>query len=260
MRNLYDHHFALKPGTRVYIPTEMGRKRGTEIKGAIEGLWKPPANYFHLLEGGHVAAVKSHRNATWLASLDLQRFFDQITRTKIHRALKVIGLPHEDAWEMACDSTVDKKPPKRQFSLPFGFVQSPIVASVVLAQSALGGAIRSLVADGLTVTVYVDDITISGPSEEQVRAAVEQLEAGAELARFAFNPDKTQSPNGAVTSFNITFGSGVLEVSEGRMAEFEAAIHNGNEYQIEGILGYVGSVNHGQADRLADAEHQSTPR
>lgn len=260
MRNLYDHHFALKPGTRVYIPTEMGRKRGTEIKGAIEGLWKPPANYFHLLEGGHVAAVKSHRNATWLASLDLQRFFDQITRTKIHRALKVIGLQHKDAWEMACDSTVDKKPPKRQFNLPFGFVQSPIVASVVLAQSALGGAIRSLLADGLTVTVYVDDITISGPSEDRVRAAVEQLETGAELAGFAFNLDKTQPPNGAVTSFNIAFGSGVLEVTEERMVEFEAAIRNGNEYQVGGILGYVGSVNHGQADRLADAERQSNLR
>jgi len=257
VRNLYDHHFTLKPGTRVYIPTEMGRKRGTAIKEAIEGLWKPPANYFHLLGGGHVAAVRSHRNATWLASLDLQRFFDQITRTKIHRALKVIGLPHEDAWEMACDSTVDKKPPRRHFSLPFGFVQSPIVASVVLAQSALGGAIRSVLADGLTVTVYVDDITISGPSEEQVRAAVEQLDAGAKLAGFAFNSDKTQPPAGGATSFNIAFGSGVLEVTEERMVEFEAAIRNGNEYQVEGILGYVGSVNHGQADRLADAERRT---
>lgn len=236
----------------MYVPTDFGRDRGEEIKTAIEGLWKPPANYFHLLGGGHVAAVKQHRNAVWLASLDLQRFFDQITRTKAHRALKTIGLRHVDAWEMACDSTVDKMPPKRQFSLPFGFVQSPIVASVVLAQSALGGIIRRLVLDGLTVTVYVDDITISGPDRDAVDDAVTRLEAGAELAGFAFNPNKTQTPNSKVTSFNIEFGSGGMKLLEERMAEFEAALNLANEHRIGGILGYVGTVNPSQADKLAE--------
>ncbi|MFV0645535.1 MAG: reverse transcriptase domain-containing protein [Sphingomonadaceae bacterium] len=252
MRNLYDHHFTLKPGTRVYVPTDFGRDKGDGIKAAIESLWKPPANYFHLLGGGHVAAVKQHRNAVWLASLDLQRFFDQITRTKVHRALKAIGLPHEEAWEMACDSTVDKAPPKRQFSLPFGFVQSPIVASVVLAHSALGVVIRKLVNDGLTVTVYVDDITISGLDRNAVECAVTRLEAGAELAGFAFNPAKTQPPNSKVTSFNIEFGSGGMKVLQERMAEFEAALHLANEHRIGGILGYVGTVNPSQADKLAE--------
>lgn len=251
MRFLYDHHFALKPGTRVYVPTDFGRDRGAEIKAAIESLWYPPANYFHLLGGGHVAAVRQHRNAVWVASLDLQRFFDQITRTKAHRALKAIGLPHEEAWEMACDSTVDKAPPKRQFSLPFGFVQSPIVASVVLAQSALGRAIRELVTDGLTVTVYVDDITISGPDRSVVESALTRLEAGAELSGFAFNPAKTQPPNAKVKSFNIHFGSGGMEISEQRMAQFEAALHDANEHRIGGILGYVATVNPSQADKLA---------
>lgn len=252
MRNLYDHHFALKPGTRVYVPTDFGRGRGEEIKAAIESRWKPPANYFHLLGGGHVAAVKQHRNAAWLSSLDLQRFFDQITRTKVHRALKAIGISHDEAWEMACDSTVDKMPPKRRFSLPFGFVQSPIVASVVLAQSALGGVIRKLVADGLTVTVYVDDITISGSDRGAVGNAVMQLEEGAQLAGFAFNPAKTQPPNSKVTSFNIEFGSGGMKILEERMADFEAALYLANEHRIGGILGYVGTVNPTQARRLAE--------
>src|SRR3546814_2308894 len=118
------------------------------------------------------------------SSLDLRRFFDQIARTKVHRALKVIGLPHTDAWEMACDSTVDKRPPHRAFSLPFGFVQSPIVASVVLAQSALGGAIRRLSRDGMTITVYVDDITLSGPNEHRVGEAIAALETAAALSGF----------------------------------------------------------------------------
>ncbi|MCO5792815.1 MAG: hypothetical protein HEQ21_08345 [Blastomonas sp.] len=209
-------------------------------------------NYFHLLQGGHVAAVRQHKDAKWVASLDLQRFFDQISRTKIHRSLKVIGIRHAEAWGMACDSTVDKQPPKRRFSLPFGFVQSPILASVVLAQSALGGAIRQIMAGGVTVTVYVDDITVSGVTKEEVAEAIVQLEAGAQNAGFTFNQAKTQPPDGRVNSFNIGFGSGAMEVLESRMAEFQIAIHNGNEFQIEGIIGYVDSVNHAQADELAD--------
>src|SRR3546814_2670817 len=94
VRNLFDHHFALEPGTRVYIPTDEGRERGEAIKSQIEALWTAPANYFHLQQGGHVAAVREHKDAPWLASLDLRRFFDQIARTKVHRALKEIGSAH----------------------------------------------------------------------------------------------------------------------------------------------------------------------
>lgn len=253
MRNLYNHHFALKPGTRVYIPSMFGAQRGREIKETIERLWRPPDNYYHLLDGGHVAAVRSHRDAPWLASLDLQRFFEQISRSKVHRALKAIGFSQREAWEMACDSTVDKRPPQRKFSLPFGFVQSPIVASVVLAKSALGGEIRKLCADGSNVTVYVDDITVSGRSEQEVSSAVDKLEAAAALSGFSFNPEKSQPASRRVSSFNIQFGSGIMDIVDGRMAEFEVAVRNGNEYQVGGILGYVTSVNADQAEKLAEA-------
>ncbi len=250
MRNLYDHHFTLKPGTRVYIPTDEGRTLGEEVRKAVERLWTPPSTFFHFAAGGHVAAARSHRDAEWLASLDLQRFFDQISRTKVHRALKAIGIPHADAWEMSCNSTVDKHPPGRQFSLPFGFVQSPLLASVVLAQSALGRAIRRLRAAGLNVTIYVDDITISGQSKDIVSDAVASLRAAASLSGFTFNPEKTQPPSGKVVSFNIEFGSGTMTIVEDRMAEFEVALRNANEYIIGGILGYVASVNVDQVDEL----------
>src|SRR3546814_15800100 len=118
VRNLFDHHFALKPGTRVYIPTDEGRERGEAIKSQIEALWTPPANYFHLQQGGHVAAVREHKDAPWLASLDLRRFFEHIARTTVHRPLTVLGLPHTDAWEMAFDRTVQHQPPHRAFTLP----------------------------------------------------------------------------------------------------------------------------------------------
>ena len=251
MRNLYGHHFTLKPGTRVYIPTQEGGQRGEEIKLAIEARWSPPSNYFHLLSGGHVAAVRRHQHASWVASLDLRRFFDHVTRSKVHRALKTVGFPHVKAWEMACDSSVDKRPPHRKFSVPFGFVQSPAVASLVLAQSNLGKTLRKLDGHGVAVSVYVDDITISGPDEQTVRDVIVALNDAANVSGFVFNTEKQQPPSGTARSFNIEFGSGMMRINSDRMAEFELAVRQANPYQLAGILGYVDSVNTQQQDELS---------
>ena len=182
MRDLYQNRFQLKADTWVYVPSEGGRARGKEIKHAIEGRWRSPGNYYHLRDGGHVAAVRRHNDAVCVASLDLRRFFDQITRSKVHRALKRIGFSHGAAWGMACDSTVDKLPPQRRYSIPFGFVQSPVVASLVLAQSHLGTAISALAGARIEATVYVDDITLSGPSEAALTDAIGRLCSAAEAS------------------------------------------------------------------------------
>lgn len=250
MRNLYGHHFLLKPGTRVYVPTDYGRDRGAEIKEEIGSRWKAPANFYHLRDGGHVAAVREHRDASFLASLDLQRFFDQISRSKIFRSLKKLGFSQSEAWGIACDSTVDKRPPARKFSLPFGFVQSPLVASLVLAHSALGKRIERIRRDGVTTTVYMDDITISADSESVVSSAVDEIVVAGELSGFSFNPDKTQPTASAVTSFNIEFGSGAMSIMADRLAELAKAFESGNEAQQMGIYGYVESVNVNQLDAL----------
>jgi hypothetical protein len=250
VRNLYGHHFALKPGTRVYVPTADGRVRGGEIKGAIEEVWTPPSYYFHLQPGGHVAAVRQHHAAPWVASLDLKRFFDHISRARVHRAMKKLNFSQDDAWEIACDSVVDKHPPKRRFSIPFGFVQSPIIASVVLSKSALGRALRDCRASGVTVTVYVDDISLSADSEQALQEAIDKLDDAAVVSGFQFNPDKTQGPARSARSFNIQFGSGEMRILPDRLAEFEVTLRTANEAKIGGILGYVGSVSDESLDDL----------
>jgi hypothetical protein len=250
VRNLYGHHFTLKPGTRVYIPTPEGTTRGQEIKQEIEDRWSPPSNYFHLRSGGHVSAVKRHMNAPCVASLDLRRFFDQVTRSKVHRVLKGIGLPHVDAWEMACDSTVDKRPPFRRFSVPFGFVQSPAIASLVLARSHLGRVIHDLDNNVVSVSVYVDDISVSGPDVRAVTDTVAALHIAAEASGFGFNTDKEMPPGPTATSFNIEFGSGTMRIISDRMAEFELGVRLGSSERIGGILGYVSTVNAEQHGEL----------
>lgn len=251
MRNLFDHHFRLKPGTQVYVPTAHGREIGKQIKERVEGIWQAPDYYYHLRDGGHVAAARLHRNQPWLASLDLKRFFEQISRSRVQRSLRRIGLPNSEAFEMACDSVVDKAPPLRAFSIPFGFVQSPLLASLCLAHSALGTALEKLRKEGMRVSVYVDDITLSADAEEPLTAAMHALHAAAELSNFEFNDEKTQGPSGEVVSFNIRFGSGGMCIIEDRIGKFEAAIRYGSEWTIAGVLGYVAAVNRDQADKLA---------
>ena len=250
MRNLYGHHFQLKPGTRVYVPTNHGRVRGSEIKSVVEKRWQAPKNYFHLRDGGHVVAVRIHHSAQWVASLDLLRFFDQISRGKIFRSLKRLGFVQSDAWEIACDSTVDKAPPARLFSVPFGFVQSPLIASLVLAHSALGKCIERLRRTGVDITVYMDDITISSNSQAAISSAIDQLIAAAHLAGFDFNPEKMQMTSPSVTSFNIEFGSGSMSITSERMRQFEKSFLDGNEYQKHGILSYISSINHDHVFKL----------
>lgn len=234
------------------MPTQEGRGRGREIKAAIEEVWTPPSYYYHLRPGGHVAAVREHFASPWVASVDLQRFFDQISRSRVARCLKKIGFGNDVAWEMACDSVVDKRPPQREFSVPFGFIQSPIIASLVLSNSILGRLIDKFRTNGVAITVYVDDISISEANEGALRDIVAQLDDAARLSGFKFNPQKIQKPARTATSFNIEFGSGKMRIVEDRLSQFEISLRMANEPKIEGILAYVAPVSNDDLDRLAN--------
>src|SRR3546814_9320584 len=82
---------------------------------------------------------------------------------------------------------------------------------------------------------------------------IASLETAAALSGVTFNADKTQSPGNRVRSFNITFGSGTMEVVEDRIAECEIAIRGGSDQMIAGIVGYVDGINADQGNRLMEA-------
>lgn len=243
MRNLYGHKFVLPKGTQVFVPTEQGYELGEAIAKKVGKQWRAPAFYYHMQSGGHIAAARQHVNHAHIASIDLARFFNQVTRTKVHRALCQIGFQHAEALEMARDSTVEEEPGSGRFSLPFGFVQSPILASVALSRSALGRAIRRAKSETVAVTVYVDDITISSNSRDHVVGALEAFDREAARSLFSFNPHKAQGPADEIRCFNLILGNGTMAVSDDRYREFVEAIQNGFPEQQEGILGYVASVN-----------------
>ena len=194
MRNLYGHKFRLPKGTQVFVPTHEGQDLGEQIAKLVAKQWHAPDFYYHMQSGGHVAAARSHINHAHIASVDLAGFFNQVTRTKVHRALCQIGFRHEEALDIACNSTVEEEPGSRRFSLPFGFVQSPILASLSLSRSALGRAIKAAISPTVAVSVYVDDITISSDSIDDVTSTIARLEVAADLSGFLFNDSKAQGP------------------------------------------------------------------
>jgi Reverse transcriptase (RNA-dependent DNA polymerase) len=92
---------------------------------------------------------------------DLSKFFDHVTRTKVARALKEIRFKPATAFEYACQSTVEKTLGRRDFSLPFGFPQSPLLATLALSRSALGRQLELIRTQNIRVSIYMDDIILS---------------------------------------------------------------------------------------------------
>jgi hypothetical protein len=155
----WSSRFEIKPGVWVFVPAEETVKVGQEIKKNLEIRWKPPRYYYHLLPGGHVEALRANAENSWFVHLDIKDFFGSINRSRITRSLKSL-FGYKQAREIANISTVIH-PNRGDFVLPFGFVQSPLIASICLHKSALGNRLQGLQKEGVTVSVYVDDLILS---------------------------------------------------------------------------------------------------
>src|SRR4051794_4335522 len=107
MLGTYDHKYLSRKGSQVFVPSALGRQLGLAAHAEAVRRWRPPHYFYHLRPGGHVAALKAHVHNRCFATLDIRSFFDSVTRAKIHRALRSIGIGHERAWEIAQESTVE---------------------------------------------------------------------------------------------------------------------------------------------------------
>ncbi|GAN77860.1 reverse transcriptase [Acidisphaera rubrifaciens HS-AP3] len=116
--------------------------------------------------------------------------------------------------------------------------------------SYLGTALASLHHDHTSVSIYMDDILVSGDDVATLSAARLRLEAAAERSGFEFHPLKSVGPAPAVEVFNLDLCHHRLKVSPSRIADFEAAIVKGDPATVAGILGYVGTVNSEQRASL----------
>lgn len=233
------------------MPSDEGRTTGLVVLREVKAVWNAPDYYFHLRKGGHVAAIQQHLpNASFLR-LDLKNFFGCITPTRITRSLRS-KLGYLRAREIALLSTVSLPGAAGSRSLPYGFVQSPMLASVCLADSALGRQIQRLNGEAdVRISVYVDDIIVSAKSVERIADINARLEAAAFRSEFTFNFIKSQGPAPEVSAFNIALSQDSMRVTPERFSEFQARYQTDpNEQVRQALLAYVGSVNPQQANSL----------
>ena len=81
----------------------------------------------------------------------------------------------------------------KKYVLPFGFVQSPILASFCLHKSRLGVYLDKLYESGdFKVSVYMDDIIISGKNLEYLKEILVELNRISDHSGFQLNQKKTQ--------------------------------------------------------------------
>ncbi|CAM3425430.1 hypothetical protein BZK31_26235 [Pseudomonas floridensis] len=244
--------FRLKSNTWVYIPTLETVKEGQLFKKSIEFKWLPPTNYYHLKSGGHVDAIKYHLNGKFFVHADVKKFFNSINRSRITRELKPY-FGYEKSRSIAMESTVSIPLESGQvFALPFGFVQSTIIASLCLRKSSLGNTIDKLnKTAGIRVSVYVDDIIVSTQSLEKAEAALSMIQKSAERSGFSLNEEKTQGPSYTITAFNIDLQQNFMRITDWRFIELLSNYKDASsDKQKRGIWGYVNSVSPAQASML----------
>lgn len=233
-------HSFLRNGKPIFVPNERGRDIGEDVKGWVEIKAAFDHFYHHLREGGHVAALHNHRANRFFARLDIERFFYSIGRNRVVRALREVDVPrpaHFGKW-----STVRNPFDDPRYSLPYGFIQSPILASLVLMQSELGTALRRK-AETLTVSVYMDDISISSNDQRELETAFDELVASAARAGFALNEQKMRRPAPAMDVFNCEIEQGSSVVSEARIAKFHEVQRTAAS--VAGFERYVARVKRG---------------
>ncbi|WP_245314358.1 reverse transcriptase domain-containing protein [Rhizobium sp. R634] len=207
-----------KNGKPIYAPNPFGEKLGAELKRKVNKAHKFDSFVYHFKDGSHVLALHRHRNNQLFCRIDISKFFYSIQRNRVKRVLKDIHVQRPEYY--AKWSTV-KNPYGAGYVLPYGFVQSPILATLVLAKSPIGVYLRALPAS-VTVSVYMDDICLSGNDEAELKMAFDGLVAAVAEAGFTLNDDKTRAPASQIDIFNCSLTNGKTEVLQDRVDEFFA--------------------------------------
>lgn len=250
-RDRWRSKFQIKEGTWVFVPTDETIAKGYRIKKRIENVWDSPDIFYHLKKGGHVKALQHHLGNKYFLRLDIKDFFGHINRSRITRSLKN-HLSYTEAREIAMESSVrlpgssDSK-----YILPFGFVQSPIIASLCFSKSAFFGKLSSLCKDGFALSVYVDDIILSHNDCDKLNKQMSSLKDASERSGFPLNDKKQEGPGECITAFNVFLKQGEMRIIPEKLDEFRNVYQNSeNECQRAGIESYVNSINSSQAEFL----------
>ncbi|MDX0624219.1 hypothetical protein GOD70_25960 [Sinorhizobium medicae] len=212
----------MKNGKPVYAPNAISEKIGADITRQVKKAYKFDSFIYHFKDGSHVVALHKHRVNKFFCRIDISRFFYSVQRNRLKRVLKELGIFRAEYY--AKWSTVKNPFDGGGYVLPYGFVQSPILATLVLAKSAIGNYLRG-VDPSITVSIYMDDICLSGPDQAALQLVFDGLLAAVAEAGFELNDDKTRPPAEQIDVFNCSLENGDTRVLPERKDEFYATDH-----------------------------------
>jgi len=245
----YEHAFRTANGKWIFVPTAESRECGYKILNELKDYWSAPDYFYHLQPGGHVAALKAHQGKKFFIRADIRSFFPSVSRNKIVSALKKTGMYFDRAKEIADISTVISKDAPRKKILPFGFVQSPILASIALNKSAVGKFFDQAAPD-VVRTVYADDILYSSNNKAVLENVYLDLRKGLVNAGFDINENKSHGPLAQTCAFNVDLSENPLKISDPRYREFVEEMYGENRHRSEAMAYYVRTINPEQASNL----------
>lgn len=116
-------------------------------------------------------------------------------------------------------STVNNPFGNPRYAVPYGFVQSPILASLVIATSELGQHLLKLPIS-VNVAVYVDDISLSSNDVDDLQQAYDMTLVALAKDGFAVSVDKLRCPSPAIDIFNCDLSHGEARVKHERANAF----------------------------------------
>ncbi|OAP39031.1 hypothetical protein AU381_07960 [Sinorhizobium glycinis] len=206
-----------KNGKPIYAPNPFSEKLGADIKRQVNKAYQFDNFIYHFKDGSHVVALHKHRTNKFFCRIDISRFFYSVQRNRLKRVLKDVGIFRAEYY--AKWSTVKNPFAGGGYVLPYGFVQSPILATLVLAKSPIGEYLRGL-DPSITASVYMDDICLSGPDQAALQVAFEGLLQAVEEAGFTLNDEKTRPPAEQIDIFNCSLENGDTRVLPERIDDF----------------------------------------
>jgi hypothetical protein len=208
-------------GKWFFVPNEKCERRGRRMLEFFKKRVVFPDYMYHFKKGGHVAALHAHLNNKLFFKIDVQNFYYSIARMRVTRALREWHYPGAGAFSMwSCVRNPGAGP---KHALPIGFVQSPLLASLVLMKSGVADAIERAIANGVCISVYLDDFIGSHDDPDVLAQAYEDIRNTCVAAGFIPNPTKLVPPSAAITAFNCDLTQGNAAVTAARAAKYFAS-------------------------------------
>lgn len=220
MRENYLYHYKRRD-KHVFVPTPECERRGdTLLKFGATLLL--PDYFFHYQRGGHVKALHHHINNTHFFRIDLKNFFYSISRNRVNRVLRAYGFPKNARIYAEWSTVRNPYSGGSRYSLPIGFRQSPLLASLALYRSSVASAIEDGISRGVLVSVYFDDLVGSSSNLAALETTYNGILDACVQANLTANPDKLLEPAAAIVAFNCNVRFGHASVTAERFKKFEA--------------------------------------